>query len=157
MGGCSLKCAFDWTADVLLPGSTKRAASRVLDDDTALSAWVAPSVEASVGVRIRMNFPKKLRREEEGTIPLYGLDVVNGYWKTEELWQQHARVKRTRLHYNEKPLCDISFADSRRWQRVEFPDVFIKSGDTMTFEVLEVYPGKGAPLAITELVLQGAH
>ena len=51
MGGCSLKCAFDWTADVLLPGSTKRAASRVLDDDTALSAWVAPSVEASVGVR----------------------------------------------------------------------------------------------------------
>jgi hypothetical protein len=157
MGGCSLKCAFDWTADVLLPGAKKWTASRVLDDDTALSAWVAPSAKTSVGMKIRMTFPKKLRSEEEGTIPLYGIDLVNGYWKTEDLWQRHARVKRARLDYNGKPLCQITFADSRCWQRVEFPDVFIKSGDTMTFEVLEIYPGKGGPLAITELVLQGAH
>jgi hypothetical protein len=27
----------------------------------------------------------------------------------------------------------------------------------MTFEILEVYPGKSAGLAITEIVLQGAH
>ena len=39
-----------------------------------------------------------------------------------------------------------------------FPDVFVRSGDSMTFEILEIYPGeKGAGVAITELVLQGAH
>jgi hypothetical protein len=39
-----------------------------------------------------------------------------------------------------------------------FPDQFARSGDWMTLEILEIYPGeKGAGVALTEIVLQGAH
>ena len=67
-------------------------------------------------------------------------------------------MKRVRLYYNGKAFCDVAFADSRRWQRLSFPDILVHSGDSMTMEILEIYPGEnGAGAAITELVLQGAH
>lgn len=90
-------------------------------------------------------------------MPFYGLDLINGYWRTEALWRQYARVKTARLLYNGRPLCDVTFADSRRWRRVSLPDVMVHSGDALTFEVLEVYPGEKPGIAISEIVLQGAH
>jgi hypothetical protein len=33
----------------------------------------------------------------------------------------------------------------------------IRSGDILTLEVLEIYPGEKHGLALSELVLQGAH
>jgi hypothetical protein len=34
----------------------------------------------------------------------------------------------------------------------------VRSGDIVTLEVIETYPGQGsAPLAISEITLQGAH
>jgi hypothetical protein len=155
MGGCSLKCSFDWQAELLVPGA-KPQLVRTLDDDTALTAWAAADPAVGVGVKIRLLMPKK-KADAPPEAPIYGLDLVNGYWKTEELWARHARVKRARLHYNGRPFRDFLFADTRRWLRVEFPDLFLRPGDILTFEVLEVHPGQGAGLAITELVLQGAH
>lgn len=119
--------------------------------------WLSAAPRWRVGVKFKFVFPKKLIAEFEGT-PFYGLDLINGDWKTELGWKAHGRVKRVRLYYNGKPLCDVAFADSRRWQRLSFPDILIHSGDSMTMEILEIYPGEnGAGAAITELVLQGAH
>jgi hypothetical protein len=158
MGGCSLKCAFRWSVESI--GADGRPRSiKSLNDESAQSAWIveAPGAKSGIGTRIRLSFPKKLPAEVEGTTPLYGLDIINGYWKSEELWKQHGRLRKVRLHYNQRPLCDVSFADSRRWQRVLFPDVFVRSGDSLTVEVLEIYPGDSAGLAVTEFVLEGAH
>ncbi len=156
MGGCSLRCAFPWGVEVQVPGG-KPAAVKVLNDDSAQSAWTAPDGTTGVGVRFKFIFPKKLPAELQGT-PLYGLDLINGVWKSEEQWKAHGRVKKARLYYNDKPFLDVSFADSRRWERLSFPDIMVKAGDTMSFEILEVYPGEKAPgAAITEIVLQGAH
>jgi hypothetical protein len=170
MGGCSLKCAFGWTVEIELPPGKpeptpgkksqkgkKPPAIKVLNDDNAETSWTAPEGTTGVGVKFKFVFPKKLIPELEGT-PLYGLDFINGFWKTEELWKEHGRVKKARLAYNGKPFRDLSFADSRRWERVEFPDIEVHSGDAMTFEILEIYPGeKGEGAAISEIVLQGAH
>jgi len=156
MGGCSLKCAFAWGVEVQAPGA-KPAALKVLNDDNAESAWIASDGASGKGVKFKFLFPKKLSAELQDT-PLYGLDLINGVWKSEELWKAHGRVKKARLYYNDKPLLDVTFADSRRWQRLSFPDIFVHSGDSMTFEILEVYPGtNGSGAAITEIVLQGAH
>jgi hypothetical protein len=174
MGGCSLKCAFGWGVEIepapapspkpaAVPGqksappSAKPAKTKVLNDDNAETAWTAPEGTTGVGVKFKFIFPKKLIPELEAT-PLYGLDFINGYWKTEELWKEHGRVKKARLYYNDKPFRDLAFADSRRWERVSFPDIEVHSGDSMTFEILEIYPGeKGEGAAISEIVLQGAH
>ena len=156
MGGCSLKCAFAWGVELQVAGA-KPATLKVLNDDNAESAWVAPEGTSGVGTRFKFLFPKRLRAELQGT-PLYGLDLINGMWKSEEQWKTHGRVKKARLYYNDKPFLDVHFADSRRWQRLSFPDILVHSGDSMTFEILEVYPGeKGSGAAISEIVLQGAH
>jgi len=131
--------------------------TKVLNDDSAETAWTAPDGTSGVGVKFKFVFPKKLIPELEGT-PLYGLDLINGNWKTEELWKANGRVKKARLYYNDKPFRDLTFADSRRWERISFPDIEVHSGDSMTFEILEIYPGeKGVGAAISEIVLQGAH
>ncbi len=157
LGGCSLRCAFVWTVEVSSGAAGRRTRLTALNDESAQTAWVASGAHGGVGTRIHFVFPKKLPAEMEGATPIYGIDLINGNWKTEELWEQHARVKKARLYYNGKAFRDVQFADSRRWQRLTFPDFFARSGDSMMLEVLEVYPGKGRPLAITELVLEGGH
>ena len=157
MGGCSLKCAFGWSVELQGVPGQKPAPIKVMNDDNAESAWMAPKGASGVGVKFKFVFPKKLNADLEGT-PLYGLDFINGVWKTEEQWKAHGRVKKARLSYNDKVFRDLLFSDSRRWQRVSFPDIFVRSGDSMTFEILEIYPGeKGEGAAISEIVLQGAH
>jgi hypothetical protein len=157
MGGCSLKCAFVWSVE-LQPPTGKPRTLKVLNDENAETAWVADAGTTGVGTKLRLVFPKKLRPELEGETPVYGLDLINGVWKTEGDWQAHGRVKRVRLAYNGKPFCEVTFADNRRWQRVTFDDFMVRSGDSMTMEILEIYPGaNGAGASITELVLQGAH
>ena len=119
---------------------------------------MAAAGTSGAGAKLRFVFPKKLAAEMDGETPLYGLDLANGAGQTEEAWKAGGRVKKARLSYNGKPLLDIVFADSRRWQRVSFADIMVRSGDSMTLEILEVYPGeKGAGAAITEIVLQGGH
>jgi hypothetical protein len=154
MGGCSLQCAFDWTVEVQMPGTTKFTKLPLLRDERAETAWIAEG--NAVGAMFRIGFPKQRMPELEET-PLYGLDLVNGQWKTEELWAEHARLKKVRLHYKGKPFRDLLFPDSRRWVRAEFPDIFITAGDALLVEVLEIYPGRNGRLAISEFVLQGAH
>lgn len=156
MGGCSMKCAFSWSAEVVTAKGAQPA--KALSDERADTAWIADGPGGGVGAKLRLSFPKKIPAEMDGETPFYGLDLINGYWKTEDLWRQHARVKRARLLYNGRPLYDVAFADSRRWQRVSFPDFMVRSGDAMTLEILEIYPGEnGAGAAISEIVLQGAH
>lgn len=155
MGGCSLRCAFAWTVEVQTSSTGKAKPVTVLNDESAQTAWVAPEPTTGIGTKFRLVFPKKLP-SEEGT-PLYGLDLINGYWQTEELWDGHGRAKKARLYYNGKPFRDLVFADTQRWQRITFPDIFVQPGDSMTLEILEIYPGKSAGLAITEVVLQGGH
>jgi hypothetical protein len=55
-------------------------------------------------------------------------------------------------------LYTIQLADTKRWQKTSFPDVYLNIGDTLALEILEIYLGKtGSTAAITEIVLQGAH
>jgi hypothetical protein len=157
MGGCSLKCAFAWQAEVQLASSQKGQATKVLNDNSAQSAWISPDGHSGIGVRFRFLFPKKLPPGMDGQVPLYGLDLVNGNWKEEDDWKAYGRLKRARLWYNDRPFAEVTFADSRRWEKVSFPDIMVYHGDSMTLEVLEIYPGSKAGLAVSEIVLQGAH
>jgi hypothetical protein len=127
-----------------------------LNDESAQTAWV----EAAPGARLNFVFPAKLAPELERT-PVYGFNMINGFWRDEQGWERHARVKRARLLYNDEPLAEIVFADSRRWQEVFFGDIYLRSGDRLALEVLEVYPGAGSKergtVAVSEISLQGAH
>jgi len=159
MGGCSLKCAFPWEVEAI---SSKISDNKTphpvyaTNDDDATTAWVDDS-PTGTGTKLVFHFPKKLPKELEQT-PFYGFDIANGWTKSESLWKSYGRVKKMKLSYNGKPLYIIDLADTRRWQTVSFDDILIRHGDSMTLEIIEVYPGTKSPdAAITELVLQGAH
>jgi hypothetical protein len=157
MGGCSLKCAFRWTAEAIAaPGQPAKPAP-VLYDESARTAWIADAPDGGAHASLRFCVPKKLPAEMNGEIPLYGVEIINGNWKTEEDWKRCGRVKRARLTYNGRLLGEVTFADSRRWQRLTFTDIMVRSGDVLTMEVLEIYPGTGAGVAISEIVLSGGH
>jgi len=155
MGGCSLACAFPWSVETARKGAKRKAVPQ-LSDESATKPWV----EAAAGARLNFVLPAKLPAHLERT-PVYGFNMINGYWADEEKWERHARVKRARILYNGKPLADIAFADTRRWQEVFFGDIYIRSGDRLEMEILEIYPGSGAKerglVAIAEISLQGAH
>jgi hypothetical protein len=159
MGGCSLKCAFPWEVTAVpAPAAAIKTPQPVYstNDDDAVTAWIDQNA-SSIGTKLVFGFPKKLPKVLEDT-PFYGFDLANGDIKTEAAWKATARVKRARLYYNNKPLYYVEFADTRRWQTISFDDILARHGDTMTLEILEVYPGtKSQSAAITELVLQGAH
>lgn len=159
MGGCSLKCSFRWTVEALPSAGGRPEAVKQLNDESPETAWTAERAgKGGAGhAKLRLSFPKKLPAEMEGNVPFYGLDIINGDWRTEEAWAQRGRVKKLRVFYNEKPLRDVSFADSRRWQRAQLPDIMVRSGDTLTLEILEIYPGQKPGVTISEIVLQGAH
>jgi hypothetical protein len=156
MGGCSMKCAFPWTVEAIASNATKPAKVSLLNDERPSPPWTDPR---GIGAKITFSFPKKIPAEMEGQVPFYGLDVINGDWNTEDSWKASARVKKARLYYNGKPLYDVIFPDTRRWLHLSFDDIMVHSGDRMTLEILEIYPGKnrGSAVAISEIVLQGAH
>ena len=150
MGGCSLTCAFPWNAVTVDSDASKTSA---LNDSSSSTAWTS----ARVGDRLVFKFPANLPRELNGT-PFYGVDIANGRIRPESGFKDLGRVKTIRLFHNNQPLYTIQLADTRRWQKASFPDVYLNIGDTLALEILEIYPGKTASTAaITEVVLQGAH
>jgi hypothetical protein len=152
MGGCSMKCAFPWTTEAILPGKAPIPVY-TLDDNDKDTAWT----DAVVGAKLTFAFPKKLPKELNGT-PFYGFDIANGNIHTDDTFTQWGRIKKVRLFYNGKPFADVALADSRRWQNVFFDDIMASQGDVFSMQILEVYPGAKYPTAaITELILQGAH
>ncbi len=155
MGGCSMKCAFPWTVQAVPAKGTTPVKVTVLNDDKPSPPWTDPT---GIGAKLTFFFPKKLPAEMEDNVPFYGLDVIDGNWDTQETWKNFARVKKARFYYNGKPLYYVQFADTRRWQHFSFDDIMVHSGDRMTLEIVEIYPGaKGSPVALSEVVLQGAH
>lgn len=160
MGGCSLRCAYPWEVF----SSSPRKPVYATNDNYARSAWIDDQPPSSVGATLEIRFPRRLPPELSG-LPFYGFDIIDGAWMPDDgaqgavaTWKQHARIKKLRMFYNGKPLYDIALADSRRWQTVTFNDIYIAPGDTMTLQILEIYPGAGSQdAAVSELVLQGAH
>ncbi len=147
MGGCSLTCSFPWNAEA----SNEKLAA--LNDSEAGTAWTG----ARVGDMLVFQFPKDLPRELNGT-PFYGIDLANGRQRPAAAFAEYGRIKSLRLSHNGKPVHTIHWDDTRRWQQAEFDDIFLNVGDTLSLEILEIYPGTKFPTAaITEIVLQGAH
>lgn len=153
MGGCSMRCTFAWSVEV--SEGAKSGTTKLLNDEKATSAWIAS--DGTSHPVFRFAFPKRLPRDMEGQVPFYGVDLINGHWASDDQWRQHARIRKARLLYNGGLLGEVNFADTRRWQRLTFDDIMVRSGDVLTLEVLEVYPGTGGGLALSEIVLQGAH
>ncbi|MEO0559627.1 MAG: hypothetical protein AAF170_15745 [Bacteroidota bacterium] len=155
--GCSLACAVGWrtTASSTLPASgTNTYTTENLSDGTATTAWVEGVSGTGIGERLRFVI---LSVDTEAPIPFWGIDLVNGYAKSADLWEKNARVKTFRLWVDGEAHHTLELADVMRPQSFGF-DLEVRSGSLVELEIREVYPGsRYADTAISELVLHGAH
>lgn len=73
--------------------------------------------------------------------------IFNGYVKSQAQWQKNARVKRLMVYYNGTVLAQLELEDSRSLQIFDIgtvgygPNCKGKGSWTLSFEILEVYPG----------------
>jgi hypothetical protein len=119
MGGCSMKCAFPWTTEAILPGQHPDPVY-TLDDNCKDTAWT----DAVVGAKLTFTFPRKLPAELNGT-PFYGFDIANGDIQTEDTFKEYGRIRgagRTSSLTTSWPHRAMS-SRCKSWRSIPAPDI----------------------------------
>ena len=146
-----------WTVAAQKKGEAAPCPVEALNDERSETTWTDAS--GGSGARLMFYFPKHIAAEMDGKVPFYGIDFINGDARSASAWKNCAHVRKARLFYNGRALYDIVFDNIiRRWAKVSFDEIMVRSGDTVTVEILEVFRNSNtAPLSISEVKLQGAH
>lgn len=127
-------------------------------DGKSDTAWMVPGNSENTGESITIDIPK-------GTVDKLGMLV--GYAKSEETFQDYARVKSVKLEFFKENLSfemvrlpevrEITFEDVAEFQVMDFEDVTIESemgGGRVKITVTEIYPGRDYPnFALGEVLL----
>ena len=103
------------------------------------SSWGEGVPGDGVGEFVVFEFPRNCPR-------ITGVNILNGNFRSEELWRKNGRVKKFKLYHNDKPYAMLNLEDSRSLQTFEIDTVGYdpkKGGETwsLKFEIVEVYPG----------------
>jgi hypothetical protein len=122
-------------------GQYSYGVSNVSDDDP-MTAWVEGRDDYGFGE----SFEVKARAVNV---------IYNGYQSSAKSWLQNSRVKKFRVHHNNKPLCILELLDEMGAQFFDLPDADQYDYDRFNiyrFEILEVYKGTKWPdVAISEI------
>ena len=148
-GRCSWYCG-GVIQEVTASSSPKDGKAENAHDFDHTTVW-APA-GSGIGESLVYTFPGSCPR-------ITTVKVLNGDVQSEELWLQSARVKLMRMYINDKPYALLAFEDSRTQQCFDVGIVGFHDDDapawTLTFEILETYPGTKGGVAISELIFDG--
>lgn len=159
--GCSLGCAYGWTTAAsshLAPQGAHAYDAERLYDGSARTAWVEGAEGDGVGERL--TFTILPEGDADGRpVPLWGLDLVNGYAKSEPTWAANGRLRELAMAINGEPVRVIRLQDSAEIQTVDLGEgLLVGPGDVIELEIRAVYPGaRYRDTALSELVWHGAH
>lgn len=124
------------------------------------TAWIEGVPGYGIGESVTYHFPPQNPRITE-------IIVVNGYVKSEQLWNDNSRVKKLKMYVDDKPFAMLNLIDSRQEQHFKFEplgygdrenweQLQAKPWWTIKFEILEVYKGdKYEDTAISEIYFDG--
>lgn len=144
----------------LMPHNKISYSPRNIHDLSYKTAWIEGVPGYGIGESVTFHFPPQSPRITE-------IIVVNGYVKSLRTWKQNSRVKKLKMHLNEKPFAILHLADSRQKQHFRFPPIGYNDREdydklseapwwTIRFEIMEVYEGdKYDDTAITEIYFDG--
>lgn len=159
--GCSWYCAdvapTESASSVLESADGRYAAGKAHDFDFR-TAWVEGKKDAGKGEWLEYLFDLPETPEKPAGFGVDELVIFNGYWKSEVLWKENARVKILEMSVDGRPFMTIELADVMKIQTVSFPLVPLKAGDKIRFRftIRDVYPGtKHQDTAISELLFDG--
>lgn len=103
----------------------------IIDGDSS-TAWVEGSSGDGVGEWIQIEFG--------GMYVMSGINICNGYQKSEDIYLKNNRVKNIRLHFSDNSYIDYELSDSYgQTQSLMFPQPM--RTDRVVLEILSVYSG----------------
>ena len=134
-------------------GSSSYRASNIKDGNHE-TAWVEGGNGYGIGEWIEFQ-----DISADGTIT--GINILNGYVKSNKAWSENTRVKSLKVYYNDRPLCILELQNSRSLQYFGIDDLlegYTSHISKLRFEILEVYPGtKYQDTVISELYFNSAN
>ena len=118
-----------------------------LTDGDPETAWVEGAYGYGHGEVITVSTNEKYIVE--------GFTVINGYCKPGDAWLENARIRKFFICLNDTPMMVAELEDTMDTQVIRFPEnLFLDVDDSLTFEILEIYPGSTyQDAAISELSL----
>ncbi|MCB1588275.1 MAG: hypothetical protein KDI56_05200 [Xanthomonadales bacterium] len=154
-GGChTLLAAFGWQASSQLPasGSADYDPLRLLDGRSD-TAWVEGVEGGGVGQRLSLQLDGVRQQsvppaEDEGLDPveaivLEGLRLINGYPRSERLYQANGRVAQLALRLGDRELGRWSVQDHNRPQVLVIePPLLLRRDEHLIVELTEVIAGE---------------
>lgn len=124
------------------------------------TAWIEGAEGYGIGEYLVYHFPPENPR-------ITKIIIVNGYVKSEKLWNANSRVKKLKMYIDDEPFAILNLVDCRREQEFEFEPIGNRDRNngnglsnkpwwTMKFEIMEVYKGDlYNHTAITEIYYDG--
>ena len=118
-----------------------------LTDGDPETAWVEGEYGYGYGEAITVS--------TNGKHIVEGFTLRNGYCKTDGVWLENARIRKFFICLNDTPLMVAELEDTMDMQIIRFPgNLTLDEDDSLTFEILEVYPGEMyQDAAVSELSL----
>ena len=134
-------------------GSSSYRASNI-NDCNHETAWVEGVKGYGIGEWIEFQ-----DISADGTIT--GINILNGYVKSNKAWSENTRVKNLKVYYNDRPLCILELQNSRSLQYFGIDDLlegYTSHISKLRFEILEVYPGtKYQDTVISEIYFKSSN
>jgi hypothetical protein len=143
-----------------------------LSDLNLETAWVEGVPGYGIGEKIIYTIHYNKYQEYGSAYQFFGqLNIFNGYCKSLTHWTENSRIKTLRVYYNSTPVCLIELIDTWQFQTVSIEQFFqnryskkhlnapyrIIEGTTLSFEILEAYPGtKYDDVSVSEFLIEGA-
>ena len=162
--GCSWYCGggLDTISSTSTLKSSKgfKYSAKNIHDLNYKTAWIEGVPGYGIGESITYHFPPQNPR-------ITDIIIVNGYVKSQTVWQDNSRVKKLKMYVDNKPFAILNLTDSREEQTFKFDPLGYGDRDnsnllqakpwwTIKFEILEVYKGdKYDDTAITEIYFDG--
>lgn len=143
-----------------------------LNDQNLTTAWKTDTTGGDSLQRIEFEFHYGEYEKYGSAYQFFGqVNLFNGWCESEDSWENNARVKTIRVSYNDTAVCVVKLLDTWHFQYFNLDAFFknrysgkhleasweIKEGDRLTFDILELYPGKKyKSAALSEFMIEGA-
>jgi hypothetical protein len=149
----------------------------LFDGDLA-TAWVEGVAGSGIGEYFSFQAPYFADYLDEELISENGIDMIgypvmtivlyNGFQETPWQYRASGRVRTLMIWLNDERVCSVELEDTPEPQMIELQDLWqidpsfrgfsVNDGDTVRFEILDVYPGcKYDDTAISEILILGGQ
>ncbi len=124
-----------------------------LQDGSFQTAWVEGTDEYGIGEFLEFTFDRT--NDNKATYTITGIWIINGYRKSDKLWEANSRIKTFKMYLNNEPYALIELLDTAQLQIVGLGRIDVAPCKKMTIklEIMDIYKGNQyKDTAISELL-----